>query len=155
GEDREQVVQVVLELVEATAEVIVIVPRYRRGPASLLFEDCQLSDKPAQFLIGHKRMNPFEECDVCQCGVRLVELAKLGEDQGISRCGTVETEPTGNGLSRQFLDLSPDPVIHRLKDAHSQVTPGVASKNGREVGRVKMGGCLGSLRFLDPGDRHG
>ena len=69
GEDRQQVVEVILELVEATPQVVVIIAGNRRGPPGLLLEDGQLTDQPAQLLVGHEA-DEFPPRTRCSSGWR-------------------------------------------------------------------------------------
>jgi hypothetical protein len=90
-------------------------------------------------------VDPFEEDQVLERGVGLVQLAELSEDQGIALAATLHAQPARHRLLRQFFDLPADPVVDVLKQADLEIMPGVTCQEGREIRLVELGCRLCSL----------
>jgi hypothetical protein len=57
GHDRQEIVEVLFDAVEASAEVVMVVQRDLRRPPGLI-EDRELTDETAQFLVSREGWTP-------------------------------------------------------------------------------------------------
>ena len=151
-EQIEKQVDLRLEAEEAASEIVVIVLRQVGRPAASP-EDRELADDSRHLEIRRQGMDALGVGDDVEDGVRLVQLAKLMQQERVPLADAVEGDAAADELGRDQVDLLADAFVDRLQDAALQRLPRLAGEDRREPAAINLGKRLGPRRLFQPGER--